>query len=72
VGLATTAQRTGTLLLVLDGEEILRQAVSVSPEAPFQQSIALPAGTSESAQLTMRIVDQAGQLIAEYRGVMRR
>lgn len=68
VGLATTSPHQGTLSLTVGGEEVMHQTVQVRPETPVQRSVSLPAGVSESVPLTVRFVDQNGQLIAEYQG----
>jgi hypothetical protein len=57
---------SGTLLLLLDGQEQWRQAVDLKPGQPFHHSVTLRARVPDDA-LLLRLEGQGGQAVAQVR-----
>jgi hypothetical protein len=63
---ATVAQRwAGDVVLLRDQQEIFRQRALLVPGEAFQERVALEG--EGSASLSLRLEDQDGVLVAEYR-----
>lgn len=62
VGVATTSLEWGTISLLLDGEEIHRERVTISPSQPYRREI--PMGASGS--FTLRLLGPGGESIAQH------
>lgn len=62
LGVATTSLERGTISLLLDGQEIHREAVTISPAQPYRREI--PIGASGS--FTLRLLGPGGESIAQY------
>jgi len=62
LGVATTSLERGTVSLLLDGQEIHRETVTISPAQPYRREI--PIGASGS--FTLRLLGSGGESIAQY------
>jgi hypothetical protein len=56
----------GEAVLLLDGQERWRQAVSLQPDQPFHSLIPLGEGAPSSGRLTLRLQAPDGSVAAEY------
>ena len=66
VGLVTPREQSGTVTVLLDGQPLLSEAVSLGPAAPFRRRVALPGEASAQGRVTVRLTDRSGQVIFEY------
>ncbi|MBU0490925.1 MAG: DUF5107 domain-containing protein, partial [Chloroflexi bacterium] len=62
---APVARRAGTVVVLMEGAEIYRQECSVSPDQPFYAQVAVPSGVPAAGLVTLRFLDDAGQVIAQ-------
>lgn len=61
LGVATTAQRSGRLTLLLDGREVWSRRLAVAPDRPFVESVA----STAPGRPSLRFEDEAGKVIIE-------
>lgn len=66
LGVATTADRMGSVVLTLGEEELYRQEVTVSPDRPHLHQLPVPAAAPPTALVSLRFLDSGGQVIAQY------
>jgi len=66
VGVATAAQWSGTVTLLLDGQAIWASESTVTPDAPFRADVSLPASAAPTSQFTLRCEDAIGNVVAEF------
>jgi hypothetical protein len=66
VGVATVAQWSGTVTLLLDGQAIFASESVIAPDAPFRADVPLPASAAPDSKLTLRCEDAAGNVVAEF------
>lgn len=62
LGVATTSLEQGTISLLLDGQEIHRETVTISPAQPYRREIPLGA----SGSLVLRLLGPGGESIAQH------
>jgi hypothetical protein len=66
VAVAVPRPWSGTVLLVLDGQEQWRQAVSLQPGQSFRHTVAL-GKSAPDAGLVLRLEGPGGQAVAQVR-----
>jgi hypothetical protein len=66
VAFAVTQPWSGEVMLFLNGQERWRQAVSLVPGQPFQESLPLGDDAPQSGRLTLRLEAPGGTVLAEY------
>jgi hypothetical protein len=66
VAFAVTQPWSGEAMLLLDGQERWRQAVSLVPGQPFEEGLALGDDAPQSGRLTLRLEARDGAVVAEY------
>ena len=66
IAAAVTRPWTGQAVLLLDGQELWRQALDLAPGRPFRHSLAPGAGLPAQGTLLLRLADGSGQVTAEY------
>lgn len=71
LGIATTSQQEGIVVLAVDGEELHREVVAMGPESPHVRELMLPVDAPATAGVALRFLSPEGQVIAEYRQDMR-
>jgi len=62
LGVATTSLEWGTVSLLLDGQEIHRETVTISPAQPYRHEIPIGA----SGPFILRLLGPGGESIAQY------
>lgn len=68
VGLYTTAvYENAVAVLNYNGQEIWRQAITISPEQPFTSPVSLPRGIIDAEKLHVTLSTAAGITLVEYR-----
>ncbi|HIP97617.1 MAG TPA: hypothetical protein EYH32_10435 [Anaerolineae bacterium] len=66
LGVATTTRWSGTVTLLLDEQALFASAATIAPDAPFRADVPLPASITPNGKLTLRCVDGAGNVVAEF------
>jgi hypothetical protein len=66
VAFAVTQPWSGEAILLLDGQERWRQAVSLVPGQPFEESLPLGGDVPQSGRLMLRLEAPGGTMVAEY------
>ncbi len=66
IAVTTSKPWQGDLILLLDGQECWREAVSLVPGRPFRDSAVLGDDSPQSGQLMLRVEGPDGRLVAEY------
>jgi hypothetical protein len=66
VGLFPVVPAQGVLQVLLDGQTIFSQDVTLKPDAPFNQVMALPAGAPTHARIRLTWMDASGQALMDY------
>lgn len=66
IAVTTNQPWQGELILLLDGQERWREAVSLAPGRPFRDSAILGDDSPQSGQLMLRVEGPDGGLVAEY------
>jgi hypothetical protein len=66
IGLATSSPREGMLVLQIEGEEVYREKVNVSPESPYLGTVALPSEATTSGNMSISFLSLSGQALASY------
>jgi hypothetical protein len=56
----------GDIVLLLNGEEISRQTVSLSPGQPFNETVTLGDNVPASGQLALQLEAPDGAVVAKY------
>jgi hypothetical protein len=59
---------SGDVVLLLNGQELWRRGMSLSPGQPFQTTVPLGDGLSQTGQLLFRLESSGGAVVAEYSG----
>ena len=66
LGVATITQWSGTVTLLLDDQVLFASAATIAPDTPFRVDVPLPASITPHSKLTLRCVDAAGDIVAEF------
>jgi hypothetical protein len=66
VWLAANRAWSGELVLLLNGQEVLRHGISLVPGQPFRGSLSLGEDAPQTGQLTVQLEDPAGTTQAVY------
>ena len=66
IRVAMVSQWSGTVTLLLDGQTIFSSEFVITPDAPFRADVPLPTSAAPDSQLTLRCVDAAGNVVAEF------
>ncbi len=64
-GVAAPARSDGAVVVLVEGAEIFRQAVSVAPDRPFFAQVAVPGNVLAAGLVALRFLDSKGQAIAQ-------
>jgi hypothetical protein len=66
VGVSVTRPWSGSLALLLDGQEAWRNPLSMVPGQPYRTSVHLSPDVPQVGQLTLRLIGGDGAVVAEY------
>jgi hypothetical protein len=63
---AVTRAWSGNVVLLLNGQEVWRRAVSLAPDQPFWETVPLDGDAPPTGQVTFRLEAPDGAVAAEY------
>lgn len=69
VGIAASSAQRGVLQMQWNGQAFHDELVQLDPQEPVMLLLPLPPGANSPGQLTLRLVDAAGNTLLEYKSV---